>query len=48
MYSEIVILAMLANHPMHGYEIKKSVEQVLNHCFPVSCQFITCFYIAET
>ena len=30
MYSEIIILAMLSNHPMHGYEIKKSVEQVLS------------------
>ena len=30
MYSEIVILAMLSNNAMHGYEIKKSVEQVLS------------------
>ena len=29
MYSEIVILAMLRQRPQHGYEIKKSLEQVL-------------------
>jgi DNA-binding PadR family transcriptional regulator len=29
MYSDIIILAMLANGPMHGYEIKKRAEQVL-------------------
>jgi DNA-binding PadR family transcriptional regulator len=29
MYSDIVILMMLSNQPMHGYEIKKRVEQVL-------------------
>lgn len=30
MYSDILILAMLSRKPMHGYEIKKSVEQVLS------------------
>jgi len=30
MYADIVILAMLSNQPMHGYEIKKSVEQVVS------------------
>lgn len=30
MYSDIVILAMLSMQPMHGYEIKKRVEHVLN------------------
>ena len=29
MYSDILILVMLANEPMHGYEIKKRVELVL-------------------
>ncbi|MBA2679356.1 MAG: PadR family transcriptional regulator [Ktedonobacteraceae bacterium] len=29
MYSDILILVMLANNPMHGYEIKKRVEIVL-------------------
>ncbi len=29
MYSEILILAMLRQRPQHGYEIKKSIEQVL-------------------
>ncbi|HTK08248.1 MAG TPA: PadR family transcriptional regulator [Ktedonobacteraceae bacterium] len=29
MYSDIIILAMLANGPMHGYEIKKRAEQIL-------------------
>ena len=29
MYSDILILVMLGNRPMHGYEIKKRVEQVL-------------------
>lgn len=29
MYSDILILANLANRPQHGYEIKKSVEQVV-------------------
>ena len=29
MYSEIVILAMLRQHPRHGYEIKKDVERAL-------------------
>ena len=29
MYSDILILVMLENKPMHGYEIKKRVEQVL-------------------
>ena len=28
MYAEIVILAMLRQRPQHGYEIKKSIEQV--------------------
>jgi DNA-binding PadR family transcriptional regulator len=28
MYAEIVILAMLQQRPQHGYEIKKSIEQV--------------------
>ncbi len=31
MYSDILILAMLSTKPMHGYEIKKSVEQVLSN-----------------
>lgn len=29
MYSDILILVMLDKRPMHGYEIKKRVEQVL-------------------
>ena len=29
MYTDILILVMLSNGPMHGYEIKKRVEQVL-------------------
>jgi DNA-binding PadR family transcriptional regulator len=29
MYSDILILVMLANEPMHGYEIKRRVQQVL-------------------
>lgn len=29
MYSDILILVMLDNRPMHGYEIKKQVELVL-------------------
>jgi DNA-binding PadR family transcriptional regulator len=29
MYSEILILSMLRQHPRHGYEIKKDVERVL-------------------
>ncbi|GAC1390375.1 MAG: PadR family transcriptional regulator [Ktedonobacteraceae bacterium] len=29
MYSDIIILVMLSTKPMHGYEIKKRVEQVL-------------------
>jgi DNA-binding PadR family transcriptional regulator len=29
MYSDIIILALLANGPKHGYEIKKRVEHVL-------------------
>ncbi len=29
MYSDILILVMLGNRPMHGYEIKKQVELVL-------------------
>lgn len=28
-YSDILILVLLSNEPMHGYEIKKRVEQVL-------------------
>ena len=28
-YSDILILVLLSNKPMHGYEIKKRVEQVL-------------------
>src|SRR5260370_42713151 len=28
MYGEIVILAMLRQRPQHGYEIKKSIDQV--------------------
>ncbi len=31
MYSDILILAMLSNKSMHGYEIKKSVERVLSN-----------------
>src|SRR2546428_13278573 len=29
MYSEILILAMLRQHPRHGYDIKKEVERAL-------------------
>ena len=29
MYSEIIILAMLRQHPRHGYDIKKDVERAL-------------------
>jgi DNA-binding PadR family transcriptional regulator len=29
MYSEILILAMLRQHPRHGYDIKKDIEQAL-------------------
>ncbi len=29
MYTDILILVMLSSEPMHGYEIKKRVEQIL-------------------
>ena len=29
-YSDILILVLLSNEPMHGYEIKKRVEQILS------------------
>jgi DNA-binding PadR family transcriptional regulator len=36
MYVDILILASLARHPQHGYEIKKSVEEVLGRPFAIN------------
>ena len=32
MYVDILILAILSARPQHGYEIKKSVQQVVGGC----------------
>jgi DNA-binding PadR family transcriptional regulator len=36
MYVEILILAHLARQPAHGYEIKRSVEQILGETYPIN------------